>query len=158
MNSNLYDRKAKLPKSLVDYLTTCFNKNKNNTESEGYKRIQNIIEKKQITYSNLKRIKNWFDSHNSDDKVSYELNGGDRMKKWCNHVLEIWRKNDKLSKKHKSEGGLENQFIKNHEKDGVSIVKNSSHKKGLEKYGVDTKITEELNKINKLINYEQTKR
>ena len=48
----------------------------------------------------------------------YVLNGGDRMNKWCDHVLDGWRKSLEGGKTIKSDTGMENQHIKNHEKDG----------------------------------------
>ena len=64
------------------------------SKREGYNRNKELRETGVVGYPVIKRIKNWFDSYNGDGKDRpYVLNGGDRMNKWCDHVLKHgWRK------------------------------------------------------------------
>jgi len=151
MNSKLYNKKAKIPKTLIKHLDKCYRGVVANSNTEGYKRNEDLREKGYINYQQLKRLKNWFDNNSKkDNKISYTLNGGERMKQWCNYVLGIWRGEIKRGKKVKSEVGMDNQYIKNHEKDGPVINPGDKHEKGMKKY--DT-YTEEIKRIKDIINY-----
>jgi hypothetical protein len=149
MNNNLYDRKAKLPDSLVTYLKSCFESVNGDSNTEGYNRNKEITNTGYVTYQQLKRIKNWFDKYSGDKKDSpFILNGGDRMKNWCEEVLRTWRDNDSATKKHKSDGGMMNQYLDSHEKNSFNLAdKHTSTVDDLKVGGVN----EEINRINKLI-------
>ena len=66
------------------------------------------------------------------------------MNKWCNHVLDHWRAVDKGGKKRKADGGMENQFIDNHEKNGITMNPHDKHERGINKF--DTAIQESITK------------
>lgn len=156
MNSNLYDRKAKLPQSLVDHLKSSFETVQSDSNTEGFNRNKELQENPVVSYQQLKRIKNWFDSYQGNNEdTPFVLNGGDRMKKWCHHVLDHWRSVDKDGKNRRAQGGMENQFIDNHEKDGMVVNPHDKHEKGINKF--DSSITEEVNKMKNLISYGNTK-
>lgn len=150
MNKELYDRKAKLPESLVNHLKKSFEMVESDSNVEGHNRNQEITENPVITYQQIKRIKNWFDSYNGNkEDAPFILNGGDRMNKWCDHVLDHWRKTIESGKQIKMDTGMSNQFIKTHEKDGLPQTPGQKHEKGLNKY--DVAVTENIKLINKLI-------
>ena len=150
MNKNLYDRIAIIPDSLVKHLNDCFTSVQGNQNIEGYNRNQQLRQTKQATYQQIKRIKSWFDNYSGDKKdAPFILNGGDRMKNWCDEVLNTWRNNVEGGKKIKSDTGMQNQFLDTHEKNGVNISPNKRHEKGINKF--DTSIKEEVEKINYLI-------
>ena len=95
MNSNLYDRKAKLPDDLIKHLKQCFSSVNADTNTEGYNRNEEITKSGVVTYQQIKRIKNWFDGYSGKkEDAPFILNGGDRMKSWCDEVLRVWRDND----------------------------------------------------------------
>jgi hypothetical protein len=74
----------------------------------------------------MKRIKNWFDNYDGDHKdIEYRLNGGKTMQNWVESTLNKETLALKGPKKIKSETGLSNQFIKQHEKDNTKINKHS---------------------------------
>jgi len=149
MNKDLYHRKAKLPESLKNHLQKSFEMVEGDSNTEGYNRNKQLRETGIVSYPVLKRIKNWFDSYSGDGKDSpYILNGGDRMNKWCDHVLDGWRNGLEKGKSVKSDTGMENQHIKNHKKDGIVVNPHDKHEKGINKF--DTAITEEIKKINQL--------
>ena len=57
MNSKLYDRKAKLPESLIDHLSKSFEMVEADSNVEGFNRNQDLIGSGIITYQQLKRVK-----------------------------------------------------------------------------------------------------
>jgi hypothetical protein len=145
MNKDLYNRKAKLPESLKNHLQKSFEMVEGDSNTEGYNRNKELRETGIISYPVLKRVKNWFDSYQGDGKDSpYVLNGGERMSKWCNHVLDHWRGSLESGKKIKGDTGMENQYIDNHEKDGIVVNPHDKHERGINKY--DTSVTEEIKK------------
>jgi len=157
MNSNLYDRKAKLPKSLVDHLSKSFDGVEADSNVEGFNRNKELRETGVVTYQQLKRIKNWFEGYNGNkEDAPFILNGGDRMNKWCNHVLDHWRSVDADGKGRRAAGGMENQFIDSHEKDGIVVNPHDRHEKGINKF--NTSISESVETFKRLINYGNTER
>lgn len=121
-NSNIT---YKMPNKLLLYLTNILNiySNKENAKtSPGYKRLSNIINNKGIlTYDGLRRIKNYFDSIkslniNKQTDITYILNGGSNMEDWVNTTLINARKTIREPKNVKMQYGMQNSFIKPHEK------------------------------------------
>jgi hypothetical protein len=150
MNSSLYDRKAVVPDTLLKHLEQCFSSTDGDEGTEGYNRNKELREKKVATYQQIKRIKNWFDGYNGNKKdAPFILNGGDRMKSWCDEVLKTWRNSVEGGKKVKSDTGMQNQFNDTHEKNGINLIPSKRHEKGSNKF--DTSIKEEVKKINYLI-------
>jgi hypothetical protein len=85
---------------------------------EGFKRTSKILEKKEISYGQMKRIKNYFDNYEGgkqDDE--YKLNGGKIMQKWVDDSLKTSRDAIYNAKKTQMDAGRENVFIKTHTKD-----------------------------------------
>ena len=149
MNSSLYDRKAKLPDTLKDHLSKSFEMVESDGNTEGHNRNKEIRESGILTYKQIKRIKNWFDGYDGDGKdAPFILNGGERMKTWCDHVLNHWRGSLESGKKIKSDTGMSNQYIDDHQKDGIVLNPNDKHESGSSKF--DTAVNEEIQRINKL--------
>ncbi len=144
MNKNLYDRKAKLPDGLLKHLKQCFTSVDADSNTEGYNRNKEISDSGYVTYQQIKRIKNWFDGYGGKkEDAPFILNGGDRMKSWCDEVLRVWRDNDDSSKQHKSDAGMQNQYLDSHFKLGTG----SQHSSTADQLSVK----EEIKRINKLI-------
>ena len=92
MNSSLYDRKAVVPDTLLKHLQKCFDSTSTSENDEGGKRNKELRDSKVASYQQIKRIKNWFDQYSGNKEDSpFILNGGDRMKNWCDEVLKTWR-------------------------------------------------------------------
>jgi len=144
VNKNLYDRKAKLPDGLLKHLKQCFTSVDADSNTEGYNRNKEISDSGYVTYQQIKRIKNWFDGYGGKkEDAPFILNGGDRMKGWCDEVLRVWRDNDDSSKQHKSDAGMQNQYLDSHFKLGTG----SQHSSTADQLSVK----EEIKRINKLI-------
>jgi len=145
MNSNLYNNIAMVPDSLVKHLTDSFNSVQGDTNTEGYKRNEELRNTKKATYQQIKRIKNWFDTYSGNkEDAPFILNGGDRMHKWCDEVLRVWRDGSNSGKEVKSDAGMQNQYLDSHEKNSFNLA--DTHTTTVDK------LKEEVKKINKLIN------
>ena len=152
MNSDLYGKTFVLPEEVVNYLQQCFDAAKGASQSnQGYRRNIELRNSKEVTYQQLKRMKNWFDEFDGDrDDLEYILNGGDYVKNWVNNTLESKRNDVDLGKEIKSVV-LPNQYIDTHEKNDLASMNRPSerHKSAVNKY--DTAISENLKRINDLI-------
>ena len=152
MNSDLYGKTFTVPKDVIDYLHQCHQAAGNVDETtEGFKRNKDLREKGEITYQQLKRMKNWFDTFTgSENDIPYILNGGHYVKNWVNDTLNSKRDGIENGKEAKSEV-LPNQYIQSHEKNGLKHQNrpSKSHKTNVEFY--DLEVTESLKRINDLI-------
>ena len=146
MNSKLYGNIIMIPSSLLKHLEECFGSIQGDTNTEGWKRNQELRQSKQVTYQQVKRIKNWFDGYNGNkEDAPFILNGGDRMNTWCDEVLRVMRDGVKSSKEVKSNTGMQNQYLSSHEKNSFNL--NDKHTTTSDSLSV----TEEIKRINKLI-------
>lgn len=146
MNSDLYNKTAKIPESLIKHLNDSFGSISADSSIEGFKRNKELRETGIATYQQIKRIKNWFDGYGGNkEDAPFILNGGDRMQQWCDEVLRVWRDNDLSGKKLKMDTGMQNQFLDSHEKNSFNL--NDKHGTTVD----DLKVNEDVNKINKLM-------
>jgi len=152
MNKDLYGHTVPLPEEVVGYLGQCFDAAKGADDStEGYKRNKDLRDKKEITYQQLKRMKNWFDNFNGSERdLPFILNGGHYVKGWVDTTLGSMREGSRLPKEIKSTV-LPNQFIQPHEKNDVTNMNrpSQSHKSAVNRHS--TAISEDVEKINDLI-------
>lgn len=149
MNKNLYDRIAIIPDSLVKHLNDCFSNVQANQNVEGFNRNQQLRQSRQATYQQIKRIKSWFDNYSGKkEDAPFILNGGDRMKSWCDEVLRVWRDNDKSGKTVKMNAGMQNQFIDDHQKD--QLIKNPLDSHTKTNSDIDVRVEQEIKLMNKL--------
>ena len=149
MNKNLYDRIAIIPDSLVKHLNDCFSNVQGNQNVEGFNRNQQLRQSRQATYQQIKRIKSWFENYSGKkEDAPFILNGGDRMKSWCDEVLRVWRDNDKSGKTVKMDAGMQNQFIDDHEKN--QLIKNPLDSHTKTNSDIDVRVEQEIKLMNKL--------
>lgn len=118
-NNKLQGKIYKVPDKVLNKINQALKMvDVNNKHVKGYKRANDIISKKQISYSQMNRLKNYFDNYEGnggDDE--FKLIGGKVTQKWVDNSLNDDTENIKRLKKTKMDGGMENQFIKPHEKD-----------------------------------------
>lgn len=152
MNSDLYGKKVEVPETVLNYLEQCNTAAKGASETtEGYKRNQELREKREVSYQQLKRMKNWFDNFDGkENDLSFILNGGHYVKNWVNKSLNSMREDVRLPKEVKSQV-LPNQFIKKHEKNNLNTMNrpSKSHSSNVNIY--NKQVTENLKRINDLI-------
>jgi len=109
-------------KDIKKHLTRIYDAYRGDKTAEGFSRLRTLCDSDEISYEQLKRIKNFFDSFNGNRKdTPYLLNGGSKMKEWVNKTLDTARNDLKGKKKAMSDVGMDNQHIKTHSKDGVRI-------------------------------------
>lgn len=152
MNSALYDKEIQFPDDKREHMRKSFHMVKDVPEdSEGYIRNKELQNKSHISYKQLKRIKNFFDSFKGNQNdPEYILNGGRIMRNWVNDELRKMRDYIKNNKQNKMDAGMQNQFIKPHEKkDFTNVRPSQKHKSTLQKY--DTAVTESLRRINEIM-------
>ena len=156
MNSKLYNRPIPFPPEMKQHLTMCMNSvGQIPQDSQGYKRNKELQGKNTISYTQMKRIKSYFDNYKGDFKdAEFILNGGLKMKYWVEQTLNQMRANFKMTQTNRTNAGESNQFIDSHEKDDNNVRPSQTHKKATERHASSIpKITEEINKIKKLIKY-----
>lgn len=151
MNRDLYNKEIVFPEDKRTHLKKCFSIVKNADEdSEGYKRNKELQDAKTIGYKQLKRIKNFFDSFKGNQHdPSFILNGGFIMKNWVNDELRKMREYGHMTKQNKMDAGLQNQFIKPHEKKSINVRPSKEHSRTVDIY--NAKVTESLRRINQIM-------
>jgi len=112
-NSALKGRKFKIPSEILVNIKGTLS---SNDETKGRKRAENLLDGK-ITYEEMKRLKNFFDKYDGENREEFNLNGGGLMKKWVETQLERSRKAIENVKRTRMKGGEENQYLKKHTKD-----------------------------------------
>jgi len=101
MNSQLYDKKYKVPEPIINRLNALIYSADAN--SDGVKRAKFLVKNGYCTYQMLKGLKNFFDHYNVEKNTSeqYELSGGDQMKIWVDTILGRERKRTDISSKNR---------------------------------------------------------
>jgi hypothetical protein len=152
MNKDLYGHTVPLPEDVVGYLDQCHKSAIGSDDStEGYRRNKELRDKREVSYQQLKRMKNWFDDFNGhDNDLPFILNGGHYMKNWVKDTLTSMRGDKHLSKKIKSVT-MDNQFIDSHEKNNIINQNRPSKDHHSTVDGYNTAVTESLKRINDLI-------
>lgn len=125
-NKELKHRVFPLGKGIKKHLIATLKNYEGNKTVDGYKRLNNILSMDNgISYNEMKRIKNFFDNYQGTDKsVEFILNGGEPMKLWVNNTLNTATKSIHDFKQAKKDSGINNAFIKTHEKDRQVKTKN----------------------------------
>lgn len=117
-NKELKNRVFPLPKGIRKYLTNLLSSYNGSKNTEGYDRLNNILQMKHITYQEMKRLKNFFDNFQGNVKSDeYQLNGGDALKTWVNNTLYTATSAIRNFKQAKKDAGISNAFIRHHSKD-----------------------------------------
>ena len=138
----------------------------NDINARGIERAKKLLQDRSVTYGQLKRIIH--DLQNMDkgvDLVKYNLAGGDLMLNWGKQFLQGERdiiSNRKEGRKKADErtamtGERKNSYLKKHSKKPdflppLNMIKSNSHKSSIQPLKA-LKLTEEIDKIKKLIIY-----
>ncbi len=165
MNKELKGRIFDVPQDILDKINhTVAGLNGENVR--GIQRAKKLLIDKKVKYGQLKRIIH--DIQNMDkinERVKYDLCGGDLMEKWASKFLQGERdliSNRKDSKMKTDDmigmtGERKNSHLKSHKKRfsfkvPTNLVKSNSHKTSISPL-TSLKLFEELDKIKKLITY-----
>jgi len=118
-NSKLQQKYYSVPDKVYNRINRALSSiNIDDEHAKGVKRSKDLISDRKVSYAQMKRLKNYFDSYKGDGMDDeYKMIGGEITKDWVNKTLTSNRDSIKQSKKAMMDGGMENQFIKTHEKD-----------------------------------------
>lgn len=106
MNKELYGNEYQIPEKILLHIKKFVTQYPNNN---GVKRGKNLLKNKIISYPSLKRFKNFYDNFNGEDKIQYELSGGDLMKDFVDNKLRQERKTVEIYNKNTSDIHLNNK-------------------------------------------------
>jgi hypothetical protein len=114
-NSELQGKTFDIPENIEKHLKKIFNAYKGAKNIEGYKRLEELVNKDSVSYEQLKLIKNFFDNYSGNRKgTTYLLNGGTIMKNWVDLSLNNAREGVKNIKKSMDNIGMtSNSDLKN---------------------------------------------
>jgi hypothetical protein len=160
MNKDLKNRIFKIPQNILNKINhTIVGLNGKNVK--GIQRGKKLLEDKTVKYSQLKRIIH--DIKNMDkinDKIKFDLCGGELMEKWALTFLDNERdliKSNKKSRKKNDEntgftGQRKNSYLSTHTKNfnfkiPKNLIKSNSNKNSIS----SLKLFEEIEKIKNLI-------
>lgn len=150
MNKDLYGKEYDVPPHLLNILSRSLQKY-GDKSTENVKRVKELTETGKATYQQLKRIKNWFDTHNNTSDPEFHLLGGGSFKGWVDQTLNSDRGAIDLSKKAKSVA-MDNQYLDPHEKNNdvrKDLRPSQSHKDSIHRHS--TGLEEQVSRINQLI-------
>lgn len=114
-NSQLKTNKYLIPNGVKTHLNKTLSSYKGDKTKDGYKRLNNLVGSSYVSYHELKRIKNFFDTFGGDKTDDeYVLNGGDAIRQWVEKTLSHERDRVKNDKEVMSKAGKSNAFIRKH--------------------------------------------
>ena len=99
-NSQLLDKQYRIPQDVLNYIRTVL---VSNPSGDGVKRAKFMLKNGVVTYQVLKRIKNFFDHYDGNDKWAYALAGGDPMRSFIETTLAQDRAGVQRSKETKQD-------------------------------------------------------
>jgi hypothetical protein len=168
-NKDLKDLVWVVPKNILVKINNTLKNYNGDGNVSGVKRAKNILNNNSISYSEMKRLKNFFENC---DENSFEFNviGGGEMKVWVNNSLSTSRDAIYNEKNTRMMSGEENQFIKPHEKDKINHKKNDK-RTSITKLNIpkiykqssgkdimlNNSFTEEVNRIKQIMEFFQKK-
>jgi hypothetical protein len=100
-NSQLLHRTWIIPDNVYKQLQQNlinFNGDKN---AAGYDRLNNLLNKRNVGYSEMKELKSFFENEAQDDPNHFSLIGGDDMRRWVDNSLGTARNAANTSKEQK---------------------------------------------------------
>ena len=99
-NSKLQGKKTYIPEKVKTHLSRIFTAYRGDESVEGYARLKKLVDKDEISYEQMKRMKNFFDNYEGGkNETPYLLNGGTLMKSWVDKTLKDARQNIEGKKK-----------------------------------------------------------
>jgi hypothetical protein len=165
MNKELKHRIFDIPQNILDKInhTVVGLQGKN---VHGIQRAKTLLNDKKVKYGQLKKIIHDIQKIDKiNDRVRYDLCGGDLMEKWSKQFLDGERdliSNKKDSRKNADSmsamtGERKNSHLKKHKKRfsykiPVNLIKSNSHKSSISPI-TSLGLFEEIEKIKKLITY-----
>ena len=152
MNKDLYGKRWDFPQDMRNHMKVCFQKVKNaDANVEGYNRNLRLQNTQSLSYPELKRIKNFFDSFKGPQTdAPFILNGENKMKSFVDSILSGARQSINGTNKIKNDTGMVDMDFKTKSPNqNMNMSKFDSKKNSLEKHGLQ--VAESLERINQLM-------
>ncbi len=152
MNKDLYNKRWDFPQDMRNHMKVCFQKVKNaDANIEGYNRNLRLQKTQNLSYPELKRIKNFFDSFQGPQTdAPFILNGENKMKNFVDSILSGARQSLSGSEKVRRDTAMvTNDLGIDSPNQNLNVSKFDSKKNSLEKHGLQ--VNESLKRINQLI-------
>jgi hypothetical protein len=153
VNKDLYNQVWDFPEHMRNHMVVCFKKVPNaDSNVEGFNRNKRLQKTTQLSYPELKRIKNFFDSFSGPQTdAPFILNGGPKMKDFVNGILSGARQSLQTSKEIRKNSSAIDKDMNDLPKvnNSMNIAHDDAKKKTIEKY--DLQVTEHLRRINNLM-------
>lgn len=125
-NSELRGGKILIDDDINYHLKRIYNAYNGPKDVEGYERLRGLCDNDNVSYEQLKRIKNFFDGYEGkNNETTYLLNGGTKMREWVKSKLDDMRNNVSSKKKNMKNVGMSNQYQK--DKINISSVRIDTH-------------------------------
>lgn len=152
MNKNLYGKQFAIPEDVRKHLQSMYAKHSNNSETnEGLKRNRQLQNASSLSYSQAKRIKNFFDSYKGDtNSAEYNLNGGQKMKSFVESILSGARRGIESTQSTKRDTGMQMDREYLSQPADMNISPSNTHKSTTEK-NLNEEITDNLKRINEIM-------
>jgi hypothetical protein len=134
------------------HMKLCFVKVKNvDSNVEGFNRNKRLQSSTSITYPELKRIKNFFDTYKgTTTDAPFILNGENKMKDFVNSILSGARQSLSTSNDIRNNTGMTGTKPELADPNvNLNISQDTANKSTIEKY--DLQVTESLKRINDII-------
>jgi len=165
MNKDLKNRIFKIPQDILNKINHTIT-GLNGKNVKGIQRAKKLLQDKTVKYNQLKRI--IYDIKNIDkinDKLKFDLCGGELMEKWATSFLtnerDLIKNNKKFRKKTNEISGIsgqrKNSYLSSHSKKfsfktPTNLIKSNSNKNSISPIK-SLKLFEEIDKIKKLISH-----
>jgi 8-oxo-dGTP diphosphatase len=117
-NSELYGKKiGTIPDKVLNFIKKFLDSNENADKFEKYNQAKAFLNNPELSYSQAKKLKNFFDkfNHLKDEKENFNLLGGRLMKNFIDNLLDSNR-NTVIRRKKAKDIVFDNQFRKSHNK------------------------------------------
>ena len=162
MNKELKDRVFDVPQNILNKINHTLN-GLNGDYFVGVDRARTILNDKKVTYGQLKKIIQDFKTiDKTNDRLRYDLYGGELMDNWAKQYLQgerdliSDRKDSKMRSQNISGVGIgKNSHLKSHSKKPdwlppTNLVKSNSHKSSISPI-TSLKLFEQVDRIKKLM-------
>lgn len=160
MNNDLKDNVYDVPMDIIQKITHTLN-SVGDKDAHGTDRAKNILKTKKVTYGQLKKIIHELKNIDKvNDRLRYDLYGGELMEKWANTFLngerDLVRGKKKASQNINNNTGLnglrKNPFLSKHSKAdstkaSINLLKSNSEETSV------SGLFEEIDRIKNIINY-----
>jgi hypothetical protein len=115
-NKDLEGKKFRIPDNVYNNLKNNLNQYNDQKNQKGYKRLTNLVNNRDISTTEMYRLKNFFEN-SEKNSFEYKLIGGDLLRNWVEKELKTATSISRNTKENQRNMGVDNAFIKPHNKD-----------------------------------------